>query len=234
MMDRYANLYRWAAIAVIGILVMFPLQMSVFALAWPPPATAADSYSLLQDNWLIGLLSLDVLLLVDWVLMVPVWLALYVALRRTSPSAVLLSVTLALVAVSTYFASNTAFEMLSLSAQHAAADTEAERQMLLAAGEAHLAGFAGTAFDVSYVLSGLATLIASIVMLRDPAFGRAIGVTGIVYATLNLVPATAGTLGLILSVVSLLPMLAWLVMLCRKLFRLARGDGSAAGSAALS
>lgn len=43
--------------------------------------------------------------------------------------------------------------MLYLSNQYAAATTEAQRDLFLAAGEAALAAYRGTAFDVYYVLN---------------------------------------------------------------------------------
>jgi hypothetical protein len=60
-----------------------------------------------------------------------------------------------------------AFEMLTLSNQYATATMDVERSIFLAAGEAMLATWQGTAFDVSYVLSAIAILIVSAVMLRS-------------------------------------------------------------------
>jgi hypothetical protein len=45
--------------------------------------------------------------------------------------------------------------MLSLSEEYAAATTDAERDLYLAAGQAMLATFEGTAFQVSYVLTSM-------------------------------------------------------------------------------
>jgi hypothetical protein len=47
----------------------------------------------------------------------------------------------------------TAFDVLSLSNQYAAAATDAQRSMFLAAGQAMLAIYQGSAFDVYYVLN---------------------------------------------------------------------------------
>jgi hypothetical protein len=65
-----------------------------------------------------------------------------------------------------------AFEMLYLSEQYAAATTDAQRALFLAAGETVLATFHGTAFHVSYNLFSIYLLMVSIVMLRSPIFGR--------------------------------------------------------------
>jgi hypothetical protein len=72
---------------------------------------------------------MDLLLIVDQVLMVLVLLALCIALRRASQSFMAIALTAGLVGIAAYFASTTAFEMLSLSDQYAAATTEAQRSM---------------------------------------------------------------------------------------------------------
>jgi hypothetical protein len=117
-------------------------------------------------------------------------------------------------------ASTVAFEMLTLSNQYATATTEAERSIFLAAGQAMLATWQGTAFDVSYVLSAIAILIVSAVMLRSHhLFSKTTGYAGLSAGVLALVPPTAGTVGLIFSIVSLVPMVIWLTLIARRLLR---------------
>lgn len=116
------------------------------------------------------MLALDLLYLVDNLLAVPVFLALYVALRRRRPSWALLGMVLGLLGVAAYVAANPAFDMLTLSGQYATAEayllsgtllglanhsafsfivlsdqyalatTAAEQARLLAAGDALIAG----------------------------------------------------------------------------------------------
>src|SRR5215216_6948829 len=109
--------------------------------------------------------------------------------------------------------------MLSLSNQYGTASTEVERSTFLAAGQAMLATWQGTAFDVSYVLSALAILTVSAVMLRSHhLFSKTTGYAGLSAGVLTLIPPTAGTVGLILSLVSLVPMVIWLALIARRLF----------------
>jgi uncharacterized membrane protein YhaH (DUF805 family) len=114
-----------------------------------------------------------------------------------------------------------AFEMLSLSSQYATATTEVERSIFLAAGQAMLATWQGTAFDVSYVLSGLAIIIVSAVMLRSHhyLFSKTTGYAGLSAGVLALVPPTAGTIGLVFSLVSLVPLVVWLALIARRFLR---------------
>src|SRR5262249_28292729 len=109
---RWTPLYRTAAVAAVISAVVIPIQVAVF-LIWPPPldGTAADWFTLLRDHRFAGLLDLDLLLVADNVLLIPILLALYVTLRRASASVVTIAVTLGLVGVTMYLASNPAIQM---------------------------------------------------------------------------------------------------------------------------
>jgi hypothetical protein len=218
----WAGLFRVGAAAAIAVLVLIPVQVAVW-IAWPPPTTVEGFFALFQSNWLLGLLGLDLLYLLTVVLMVPVLLALAAALWRVSASVVAVALALGLVAIAAYFPSNPAFEMLSLSGRYAEATTETQRLVFLAAGEAMLATYTGTAFDVYYVVNGLALLILSIVMLRSAVFGRATAYAGIVSGILFLVPSTAGMVGAIFSLVSLVPWTVFAVLIARTFLQLGWG-----------
>ena len=215
------GLYRVGAVAALVIVGLIPVQLAVW-LAWPPPATVEGFFARFQGSRLLGLLSLDLLYLLTVVLLVPLLLALAVALRRVSPAPVALALALGLVAIATYFASNPAFEMLTLSARYAAATADAQRERLLAAGEAMLATYTGTAFVVYYVLNGAALLLLAAVMRRSADFGQATAYAGVLSGALMLVPSTAGTIGLICSLASLLPWAVFSVLAARSLLVLGR------------
>jgi hypothetical protein len=109
--------------------------------------------------------------------------------------------------------------MLTLSDRYAAT-TDAQRTTILAAGRALITNWSGSAFVVGYPLGGVAMLITAVVMLRSEIFGKYIAYTGLVMGALMLVPASAGTVGLLLSLVSLAPTVIWLLLIARKLFQL--------------
>ncbi|WNG46521.1 DUF4386 family protein [Archangium minus] len=216
-------LFRVGAMANVAVLVLVPIQIVLYVL-WPPPSTVLDWFTLFQAHGLIGLMGMDVLLIVGNVLMALIYLALYAALRGASPSLMTLAVALEFVAIATYFGSNTAFEMLSLSKQYAAAATEVQRGAILAAGHAMVTSWKqGSAFNVSYVLGAIATLLTSAAMLRSQEFGRVTAYVGLVFGVLSLVPASAGKPGIIFSLISLVPMWIWLVLIAQRLFQLGRG-----------
>jgi hypothetical protein len=142
-------------VAALITALLIPVQLAVF-MAYPFPETVTGWFELLQDNPLAGLVDLDLLLVVDNVLLVVIALALYVALRPTSPSVTTMAAGLWLLAIAMFIAANPAVEMLALSDQFAAATSEAQRSAAMAAGQALLVGWEGTAFQVGYVLGQLA------------------------------------------------------------------------------
>jgi len=219
--ERWQPMYRIGAIAAILVLAFVPLQMAVYFAA-PPPATVRGWFELYQRSQVLGLLDMDLLLIVDQLAIALVLLALCVALYRTNPSWIAIALLLTAVATAAYLTSNRAFEMLALSAQYAAATTEAERTIALAAGATMVSVWTGTAFSVGYVLGAFAFLIVTIVLMRSQVFSRATAQVGVVFAALSFVPASAGTLGIVFSIASLLPMWVWLVLLARRLLQLGR------------
>src|SRR5918996_2498097 len=194
--------------------------MVVFFL-WPPPTSVIGWFALFQDNALVGLLDMDLLLIVDYLLLIGVFSALWASLRRANGSLMAIALILQLVATSAYLSSTVAFEMLSLSNQYATATTDAERSLFLAAGQAMLVTWQGTAFDVSYVLSALAVLIVSAVMLRSQhhLFSKVTGYAGLSAGVLMLVPPTVGTIGVVFSLLSLVPLVVWLALIAQRLLR---------------
>lgn len=214
----WQTLHRVGGVTALAVLVLIPIQMVVFFL-WPPPSSVIGWFTLFQDNALVGLLDMDLLLIVDYLLLIGVFSALWASLRKANESLMAIALILQLVATASYLASTAAFEMLSLSNQYATATTDAERSLFLAAGQAMLVTWQGTAFDVSYVLSALAVLIVSAVMLRSHLFSKVTGYVGLSAGVLMLVPPTAGFIGVIFSLLSLVPLVIWLALVARRLLR---------------
>lgn len=221
--SRWKGLYKAAGIAAIVMIVLILVQSAVF-IVFPPPSSVEGYFSLFQRNWLVGLLDLDLIYIVITALMIPIYLALYMVLRRASPSVVTIALAIGLVSTAVYFTSRTSFEMLSLSGQYATATTDAQRIIFLSAGQAAMATYAGTGFDVYYVLSAITLLLFSFGMLRSNIFSKAISCLGLLSGVLMLVPSTAGRIGLIFAFSSLVPWLVWLVLFARRLSQFRYGD----------
>lgn len=200
------------------MLLLIPLQLAVFV-ASPPPDTAEGFLLLFQDSWLLGLMSLDLLYLLNNVILVFLYLFLFFRLYSEAPALGSGALALGLVGVACYFPSNPAFEMLTLSEAYAAAPAEL-RGRLLAAAEALLAGYTGTAFVVYYVLSAAALILFSWAILRGSRVPKRVGGWGLAAGILMLVPSSAGPVGMMFSLASLPPWIVFLLLLmgdCRRL-----------------
>ena len=217
----WKNLYTVAAVAAIIIVFFTVIQVIVFIIN-PPPGTVEGWFTVFQNNKLIGLVDMDLLLVADNVLAIPIFLAFYFTLKRAAKSAMVLAVILGLAGAITYFASNTAFQMLSLSNQYAAATTDAQRSMLLASGQSMLAIYEGTAFYVGNFIGATALLIVSIVMLRNNVFGKATAYVGIIANLLGFGLFIPNTVGITLSIISVLFLAIWWILIARRLLHLGR------------
>jgi len=96
----------------------------------------------------------------------------------------IIAAVLSFTGINVYFASNQAFNMLSLSRQYSATTSGVEREMLLAAGQAALAihqnaSYAGRGIYLSFLCVSAAGLIISVVMLKGIVFGKSTAFFGI-------------------------------------------------------
>ena len=141
----WSGLFRLAAAAALASAVALPIQVAVF-IAWPPPldGSAADWFALLRHNRLAGMIDLDLLLVVDNVLLVPILLALFVILRRVRESMMLVATAAGFLGIIMYAAMNPAVQMAALSDEYAAATSDGARATAVAAWRGrpdHLAGY---------------------------------------------------------------------------------------------
>lgn len=223
----WAALYRAGGAAALIAAVLFrrniAAEVSLFN-PQPIPSAAADWFALLQGQRLVGLAYLNVFDVVNYALLGLMFLALYVALRRTHESTMLIAVTLGIVAVAVAFASNQAFAVMELSGRYAAAPA-AEQPSLLAAGEALLAAERGTGSHLSLLCVALAGLLTSAVMLRSHNFGRVGPILGIVGNALVLLvfPVLIVAPGLVFlpHTLAAVPLIVWQFLAGLRLLRLA-------------
>ena len=225
----WKSLFRVGGAGALIVAVLLSIEIVVFT-AYPLPSTVVGYFTLFQSNRLIGLLDLYLLEIPAYALFVPMFLALYAALRRTNESYMALAAILAIIGTAVFLATNNPFSMLSLSDQYAAATTDAERSMLLAAGQAMLASTSQRAvggFNMGFLLVSVAGLIVSAIMLRSNIFSKVTAYVGILanglsladYFRLAFVPA-AGLLILFLAIGSGLLLVVWYILIARRLLQL--------------
>lgn len=206
-----------------GLLTAGPAQAPGRASAW---------YALLQSRPILGLVMLDFVDVINYALVGLVLLALHAALRRVSRPAMTTALAVGLVGVAVSFGANHALDILTLSSKHAAATTAADRTAFLIAGEALLAldnpgtPAMSSAVAIAFFLVTVASLIASVAMLRSTVFARSTAWVGIVahlillgrFLAIPLPPAYAA----IPPSLSAPLLIAWNIMIAKRLIRLAR------------
>lgn len=220
--SRWKLLFYIAGYAAIYMIVLIPVQSFLFILS-PPPDTVLGFYELFQHNIFIGFVHLDLLLTIDYVLILFIYFALFIVLIRREKTLSLIAIVLGCLSITLYIVSREAtFSMLTLSNEYFSAETEVERSAILAAGKTLLTMYNGSSFDISYILGGITMMFFSIAMLKDNAFERRIPVTGLIMSIMMLVPPTVGELGIWISMISLIPTIIWLVFISIWLFRTAK------------
>ncbi|RJQ28418.1 MAG: DUF4386 family protein [Peptococcaceae bacterium] len=194
--------------------------------------TATDWFALFRDNWFKGLYTLGILNIVYMTCMAPIYYALYGAHRRKNSTAAALAMILFLVGMTIYISNNAAIPMLVLSGKYAAAATDAQRTLFAAAGEAVLAqgeDFTPGSF-IGLILSGIAAITISIVMLRGRIFGKPtawIGIAGFSFLSMftilsTFVPALYLIAFYVFGMIGGLLALSWFLLVARRFFQLGR------------
>ncbi len=234
----WLNLYRLAGVTALLAILVAVTDISLTFLpagAEPPGSMAAvDWFNLFQDNWFMGLRNLGLLPnILTLCLLIPTFLALYLVHRQTNRAYATLALIISLVGTAIYLSNNAAVPMWALSAKYAAATSEAQRNLLAAAGEAILArgeDFQPGSF-IGFLFAELATLMISVVMLRGGIFGKATAYAGILggsFLTIFTIWATfipvMFEVAMIVAMIGGLASMVWYALTARRLFQLSKAS----------
>lgn len=211
---KFQPLFKVAMYLTVTMVILIPVDMLRFFIS-PPPSTVSEIFELFHNNPFLGLLSMDLLYIINNLILVVIFLALFVILYLERPVTSILALTFGLLGNALYYPSNPAFEMLKLSKKYFEARPD-QMNIYLGAGEALMAGFTGTSFNVYYVLGGVACVLFSFAILKSPNFKKSIGVWGLIASLLMIIPSSAGLLGLIFAIASLVPWTVFIILLAGK------------------
>jgi hypothetical protein len=217
--SRWRTLYRIGAVAAVISIVVIPLSIVAF-FVWP--LWPDNILTVIQDDWLAGLMGLDFMYLFSNVFAIPFFVVLYVTLKDVDEGWALVALAMGLLGLVCLVSSRPIPEMFALSDRWAAATTEAERDSYLVAGEAMLTHFQGMAYHAHYILGSASLLITSFLMLRSDTFSRATAYVGIA-TNLVVFALYVPEIGVYLSLLSVVGYLVWYILIARKLIRLGWG-----------
>jgi hypothetical protein len=194
--SSWKGLYQVGGAAALICALMYIVTLVVYVpanLASPPPETVLEWFEVFEEDPITGLFFLGLGDIVIMILWGPMSLALYAALKQSNRTWSLIATTFVFVGIAVFLATNTASSMLSLSQEFSVATTEAEKSILLAAGQAILAVSRSTgSLYTGMQLVWLAGLILSVVMLRSKAFNKATAWVGILGLGLLVVGIVGG------------------------------------------
>jgi hypothetical protein len=230
---NWKSIYRVGAVAALSAVLVGLIESGLMFLPGgnAPQMIVLDWFELLQENPFMGLRNLGLLNILLNTLGILTYFALYAAQRDSDyqPYAALAAI-ISFLGVGIFLANNRAFPMLALSAQYAAAATGAQRAMLEAAGQAMLSvGASHTPGTfLGFILSEVAGITISVVMLRSKIFSRANAYAGILgFSILLLIEYFSTFTGLsdvmkILFMAGGLLSMVWYILIASRLFQLGR------------
>ena len=220
--DQLKPYLRITGFLLIVLFAIIPFQAAIYFIS-PPPTTAIQYFNLFQKNPFLGFLDLDLSLTLDNLLFVLVYMALYFLLKDGHRVIVTIGFAFVIVSVTLYIISREAlFSMLTLSNQYSIATSEIERNSISTIGQTMLTIYNGTCFNVSYFLGGINMILFSIAMLKSNIFTKVTGWLGLIMGILMLVPPTAGKLGFVLSFLSIIPLMPWLIIIAIRFLKLGK------------
>lgn len=230
---NWKSLYYLAGLAAVSTVLVGLVEIIITYLPGGNVAseTVFDWFALFQSNWFMGLRNLGLLNISFTALGIPTFLALYAAHRRTSPTLAAMAMIVSFIGAAVFFATNRAFAMLDLSSQFALATSEAQREILAAAGQAMLSvGESHTPGTfLAFFFAESAGVLISIVMLRDKIFSKVTAFAGILgfgcmlifEVCTSFVPAMQGV-AMIFAMVGGILSIVWDLLAAQTLFRLSK------------
>jgi len=226
--SNWKNLYKLGEWVALLFILYSLITMASLIVIGGQPKSALEGFAMLQENRLTGILRLDVLTVFIMPFYYLLFLGLYIALKKSNPLIAIISLVFGIAGVTLFLATPSVFSWLALSDKYAASSSEAERTLLLAAGEAILASdmWHGTGALMGGILMQTATTLISITMLKSAAFGKSTAYVGIVTHGLDLLHLLVGLLipagGVILMMIAGPLYLIWFPLLARDFFRLGK------------
>jgi hypothetical protein len=217
---QYKSLYRLGGIAssVIAVSIIFAIAAYFI---WPYKGSFSSMetiFATLQTDWLGGLISLDISMLLIAPINILMFLAIYAVLRQVDESVAMIALVLALMAVGLVILCRPLVELTVLSDKYAAATDAAEKMRYLAAGEALRAQLDGTAWMMQTAFFMAAGLINCALMLRTNFFSKATAWLGIIVSAIGLGFFLPG-IGLLFLFINTIGSVPWCILLARDLFK---------------
>jgi hypothetical protein len=222
---RWKDLYKIGGISC--FIVSFLILLSIVAyFIWPYKAidsSVSEIFNTINENVLIGLITLDLIMMIIMIINVIPTLAIYLSVKKINESFALIAVVLGLIGVAAVITARPLTEMAVLSNLYNEATNEASKESLLSAGEGFRVMFDGTAWMVQTVLFMIYGLIISFLMLKSKIYGKPVAIIGIVISVVGLfffIP----TVGLVLLFINTIGSIIWNILVGKSLIKIGQNN----------
>ena len=217
---RWKEMYRVGTLSSIAMLATIAFAIIAFFI-WPyklDGAPVSEIFTLLHNDRLAGLMSLELQMLLVQPVMVLTSFALYAALKQVNTLFALIALTLGIMGNVLMINARPVYELIYLSERYISTTSEILKTQYLTAGETYLALYEGTAFIAATVFISLAGLINAILMIKTRYFSKAVGALGAVSSILG-ISIFIPMVGPALSFAGTVGAVAWNALLARAFFR---------------
>ncbi len=182
MTRQWSDFHRLSGFASIFTCIMFFVVMPVIMFFFgEAPANLGDYFELVENSLLVTVLVSDIPIALALSMYLVFSLSLWKLLKSTNEPLTIFSVVLTYISVSLFIALNADFALIRLALNHAASNSEVERQMIRAAGEALMANnsWNSTGAYFSGVFMQGAGVSLGTLMLRSSYFRKTTAIAGI-------------------------------------------------------
>ena len=229
-------IYKIGAFATIFVLAGILLDIVIGTITGGDitslPKTAIERFNQLDQNPLMGLYNMDFLNAIIQLVFIPAYFALFAAHKNTSVKwEAKLAFIIFLAGTTLLVTGNTSLTMLDLSNRFASADSESQKMLYAAAGEAMLARGAHGSLSVliGFLLPNIAGILMSFVMIKGGIFGKKASYAGligsflmVIYLLLLPFPPGVDSMATAFAMPGGFLLIIWIISFMISLFRLGK------------
>lgn len=229
-------IYKIGAFATIFVLAGILLDIVIGTITGGDitslPKTAIERFNQLDQNPLMGLYNMDFLNAIIQLVFIPAYFALFAAHKNTSVKwEAKLAFIIFLAGTTLLVTGNTSLTMLDLSNKFASADSESQKMLYAAAGEAMLARGAHGSLSVliGFLLPNIAGILMSFVMIKGGIFGKKASYAGligsflmVIYLLLVTFAPGVDSMATVFAMPGGILLIIWIISFMISLFRLGK------------
>lgn len=230
--SSWRSLYRMSGVVTMLMMVLFLSDTICWFAFGPVPGNAEGWFTLLQNKRIQGLLLLSFPTLFGIMLYYLTFFGLYGTLRQVNAAYASLAALFAFVGLAIVVVTHMGYPLVYLSDHYAAATTEPQKILLLAAGETNIVA-SNTGMYLGGFFAEGGALLFSLLMLRSNIFSRMTAYLGIlghgldftrIVMVLAFLPEDTAS---VLLMIGGLPQLIWLILVGLRFFKLGQGKSNA-------